>query len=628
MNALSQLFKRFSQFKYSLSIILLAAFILHLAPSLSGHFYADDYLQRSLVVGSDALAEKGLMAGIDVGSLSYFLSHQFSFFSASFDNYSAMIDTGMLPWWSNDSAFMNFSRPLSALSHFIDYSLFPDNAHLMQLISLMWYVLGLLIIYRLYLIVGLSKHLALFSLLLLTLDLTIFSGLAWIAARNILLVTVFGFFTVYAYHRGVSSKLWYGLALLALLASLLSAEAAIGICAYLGAYTLAFDSRKLKQKLLYILPFIGVTLLWRLVYQQAGFGVSGIDLYVDPGQSPVLFFTRAVWAYPANYFELVTGIDVMSGQVRGDIRQNFAWAGIGVFVIISYLLRDVLRQDKVLRFFYLASLLALIPSVTVTISSRTLFLPFVSMAVVFSYLIQLWLKPVKEKYLEGRNIATRLWRYVLGFVCVYVLLVHGVLSLFATGASLYSGLTTPAQSVEEARSIKGLPLADLANKTVVIVNSPEPYLLAYLDYEMDYKQFELPASIRALASAYSNMQLRRVSETELSLVADKIFQLDASALQRSALSPLPSAHALYMSHELLGLNRSKTTQWHTGLQRSFDDMIIRVDALSEGKPSQLTIQLKQPLNQYIWFEWDVENKKYRQITLPDIGQALNFKRVF
>ena len=128
-------------------------------------------------------------------------------------------------------------------------------------------------------------------------------GLAWIAARNMIMVLAIGFFTVYAYHRSMESKQWYAIALVGLLCTILSAEGGIGICAYLGAYLFTLDQRPWSQRIVHILPFALLVVVWRVIYQLNGYGAAGMDLYVDPGQSPAEFLQRALWAYPANYFE-------------------------------------------------------------------------------------------------------------------------------------------------------------------------------------------------------------------------------------------------------------------------------------------------------------------------------------
>ena len=623
MNLLYKYFRCFASFKYSLAVLLAVTFLLHLGPTVSGGFYADDYLQRSLVVGSNTLTEQGILAGVKQGDVTYFLQRQFSFFSSQFENYTAMVERGVLPWWSNDEAFMNFFRPLSALTHFIDYSLYPSNSHLMKLQSLLWYVAGLFIIYRLFIGLGLNSSTALVSLLFISLDVTIFSGLSWIAARNILLVITLGFLTVLAYHKGVNDKRWYAIALLLLLVSLLSAEASIAICAYLGAYSLSFDGRTLRTRIIYITPFIILTVGWRVLYEMAGYGVSGIDLYIDPSQSLGMFLARAIWAYPANYFELLSGLDVFSGQIRADIRQLFALLGMGLFLGLSYCLREAIRHDRVLRFFFVASLLSLIPSLTVTIASRTLFIPFVSVAVLFVYFLRL------AFHAKGSSSVSFIDKILFRVGSIYIIVVHIFLSFLLAVFSLYSAVVggNAGNSESGKSSIHGIHLVAQANKTIMIMNTPQPFLLAYFSLEANYLQQPLPFAVRALATNYSDIKVERLSAYELRL-SSETFQFDASPLPVTLDSPLPVMHPGYMQLELLGLNRSQQTLWQEGLQRDFNDVTITVDSLGRNGPVMIRVVLKQALHQYSWFDWNSNTKQYRAFELPAVGESTVLKGVF
>ncbi len=124
---------------------------------------------------------------------------------------------------------------------------------------------------------------------LLIADLTIFSAIGWIAARNMLWVILLGFLCLRAFDKSVHMTPIFNthtaLALLLLLMSLLAAEGAIAICALIGAYAFTLDTRPMKVRLLHLLPFALLTVLWRVLSQSMGYGVSGIDLYIDPGQS-------------------------------------------------------------------------------------------------------------------------------------------------------------------------------------------------------------------------------------------------------------------------------------------------------------------------------------------------------
>jgi len=52
-----------------------------------------------------------------------------------------MLNVGSSPWWSNGGARVCFFRPVSALTHWFDYLLWPDTLSLMYAQSLVWFAI-------------------------------------------------------------------------------------------------------------------------------------------------------------------------------------------------------------------------------------------------------------------------------------------------------------------------------------------------------------------------------------------------------------------------------------------------------------------------------------------------------
>ena len=49
------------------------------------------------------------------------------------------IEKGILPWWTNPHLRVAFWRPLSALTHWLDFKLYPDTPWLMHIHNILWY---------------------------------------------------------------------------------------------------------------------------------------------------------------------------------------------------------------------------------------------------------------------------------------------------------------------------------------------------------------------------------------------------------------------------------------------------------------------------------------------------------
>ena len=622
MTYLQQQFSRFSQWRFALVAVLVLAALLHCGTAINGGFYADDYFQRSYVTGSEALAEKGFFDGMTVGSAADFTKNQFLFFDPTFANYDDLLDFGVLPWWMHEDTKLHFFRPLSAALHYLEYRLFPDSPRLMHLISLLWYLAGLAMIYRLYLAVGIKPSIAIGALLLLILDNSIFHILPWIAARNMLLIIVFGFAAIYAYHRAVQNWRWHIAGVLLLTLSLLAGEGGIGICMYLGAYLFTLDQRSWGARIAAILPYVAVTIIWRIYYQTQGFGAFGADLYIDPGHNPVGFLYRALWQYPGNLFELAAGIDTLSGQVRSDIRQNFAFAGIAVFIVMAYLLRAPLKHDKALQFFAVACLFSIVPGLAVALSSRVMILPFVGFAILLATVF----------YYSAQGLYHGLQKVLAAVVIGYTLFMHVFVGLALACYMTWSILDISGEAAMKRGGVD-LGVDDIANKTVVIINAQKPFWTAFIAHELDYAGLPLPAHVRVLASSFHPVTVTRINEATLLIAGEPGLQLDSEPL--IDITTQAAGHYAYLSQHLMGLTRHRDTPWHTGVQRDFEDMRISISELTttdatndKAAPKTLTVDLKLPLSEYRFVYWDIETSAYKALSLPAVGDAITLDGIF
>src|SRR5262245_30845303 len=93
--------------------------VLLCAPALAVGLVADDFIHGLVLRGSRALP-----------AYAHGWGRLFDF--ASPDQNPALFADGMLAWWSDPQFKLAFFRPLSALSHVLDYALWPDAPALMH----------------------------------------------------------------------------------------------------------------------------------------------------------------------------------------------------------------------------------------------------------------------------------------------------------------------------------------------------------------------------------------------------------------------------------------------------------------------------------------------------------------
>ncbi|HEY5960173.1 MAG TPA: hypothetical protein VIV60_26650 [Polyangiaceae bacterium] len=210
--------------------VIVVALVLAL-PSLFSGFFIDEYVQAARWKASvDHFDGKGIVD---------FLNDCFLFAGGDQAAYQREMEHGMVAWWQAPDWKIHFWRPLSAGTHAIDLFLWPSNALLMHVHTLLWF-LGLL--YALYALYRrfLTPRVACLALALYAWDDARGQVLSWIAKRNVVIAGVFGICTIIAYDKwrrdGWRPGAWLAPILLA--AGLLSAEMGLATIGFLFAYAL------------------------------------------------------------------------------------------------------------------------------------------------------------------------------------------------------------------------------------------------------------------------------------------------------------------------------------------------------------------------------------------------------
>ncbi|MGA2797294.1 MAG: hypothetical protein ABSE63_06945 [Thermoguttaceae bacterium] len=274
--------------------------VLLVSPSLNIGFLHDDYYHRWILTQSPAYAD-----------IRPAQSDMFRFFDGDPHRNQRMKEIGM-PWWISTGIRLAFWKPITTLTHIVDYKFWPDRPDLMHAQNLLWFGLMLLSASLLYRQIMGSTVAAGLAIVLFALDYSHATPAAWLANRNAVLAAFFGILAIYAHHqwRRHGSRLGIVLAPVLFMMSLLSAEAGIGTMTYILAYSLVLDRGTWKRRLATVLPYIIVVVIWRIMWSWQGYGVSDdlIAIYLDPMAHPFRFmemiFLRAPilllgqWALP------------------------------------------------------------------------------------------------------------------------------------------------------------------------------------------------------------------------------------------------------------------------------------------------------------------------------------------
>ena len=368
------------------AIAALLAFVLT-APSLAGGLAQDDWLQF-LSVNPNPRLPVTQAAPWDL----------FVFERGERIEQRRLMDEGLRPWWMVPGLRMAFFRPLSSLTHFVDYRLAPSLPALAHLHSLIWFALAVAAVARLYRRLMGPIALAGGAALLYAVDDAHGLAVGWLANRNAIIATFFGALCIHAHDRWRSDG-WRPGALLAPMlfaVGLCAGEAILGALAYLVAHVLFLDKR--GRRGFVIAPYVLVVIVWRLIYQALGYGAWGSGFYIDPGREPGAFLIALVTRMPTL---LVGQLALPPSELLLAIPGATRIALLALGVVFLIWIAVSLPRDPRTRFWLTGCVLAVIPMCATWPNDRLLFFPGIgAMALVASLIVG------KRRVLAGALIAT------------------------------------------------------------------------------------------------------------------------------------------------------------------------------------------------------------------------------
>ncbi len=117
------------------ALIAIAAAVLA-TPALWTGLQFDDYMLERQIRGASGVGE---VAG-----------ELFRLHPGNHDDTARLMEQGILPWWTYPDMRVAFWRPVSAITHWLDYQLWPDHPVWMHFQSLVWFALLIVTVTVLY----------------------------------------------------------------------------------------------------------------------------------------------------------------------------------------------------------------------------------------------------------------------------------------------------------------------------------------------------------------------------------------------------------------------------------------------------------------------------------------------
>lgn len=543
----------------------------------------DDYWQRNYFLGNPRWpTASGPWWGL------------FSFFDGVPAHMAGYREDGLVAWWADEHTRISFFRPLSCLTHLLDYRLWPDAPGLMHLHSLAWYlalVVVAAVLYRRLLPPSVSALAA----LLYAVDHTHGGVVGWISNRNALVSAVFGLSAVIFHDRasrGEARARWLAAGCLGL--ALLGSEGALGALGYLAAHALVLDGRPWRQRARDLAPHALALAPWLVVYRLGRFGASGSGMYVDPGRAPL-----RVLRHVPEYLSLLVASDWGSIGPEAELLMppagRVALLVVAVLAVLAALitLAPLLRSRPSTRFLLLGALLSILPGCATIPATRLLLLPSLGlMGVVAEALVYL----VAEGTAPARGLARVAWVWFGLWVGVgHLLLSPLVVGPTAWQMVLFQGaLDRLAESW--APDDAGLP-----SQRIVAVNVPEPAFAGYTLILRATRGATVPRGFLGLVNGVRRSELTRVGDAVVEVRAPGGFmQWATDYLVRDPSTPIP-----------------------VGTRFQLSDVTVEVTHATEGgvpDVARFTFEGGADDARYRWVQW--AGGKYVPFSLPAVGETV------
>jgi hypothetical protein len=566
-------------------LIVVLALVLPL-PSLGGGMIADDHHFRMLVRDAPG------MSGLSQSPLD-----MFNFTGMNPANKAARKARGLSVWWTPPDMQIAFWRPVSALTHWLDNTAWPEHAWLMHLHNVLWYGILVAAVLLLYRRIGMPPWLAALAALLYAVDDAHAIPIAWIAGRNALLSGLFGVLCLLAHDawRRQNKRVAGVVAPVLFALGLLSAEAAAATGGFLLAYAVFMEPGGRWKRAASLIPYVCVGILWRVLYKYLGYGVAASHLYLEPMEQPLAYLKNVLTNIPlmlSGQFAFPDPTMWLVLNTTGRIAL-LAWALV-VIATVLWLLWPGLKREREIRFWLAGTLVAMAPFCATWPQNRLMILPGIGALALLTRAIVSGMGHNQSESPEFRSHNTRWKRNVAVVLLVFNALVA---PLMFAGASAAVRLA-PAYM---ARLDKSMPATQGVEETnVVIVSAPVDVFAVSIPIRRSSKREPVPRSVLLLRGGLASADIFRVdSHTIIVTTPEGLVEQPWSMMFRNV----------------------DTHPFRVGETVRLDAVEITVLSVTpRGNPIETRFRFDQPLEKVAeWRIWDGD--RFAPFALPQVGDS-------
>jgi len=283
------------------------------------------------------------------------------------------IEKGTLPWWISEQTSISFFRPIAASTHWLDAVLWKDVYFLHHLHSLLWACLTIGVAHRVFVQLNGAGWMATFCTWIFACHDTHTMPFAWLANRSMSISFVFSLLAFSLYIQSQEQKKGAWRAILMFVFALFVAESSVSVLGLMIAWAWVYIPQK-KQALLSLLPYLCLTVVWRVLHKSMGYGAKGMELYIDPANDPLLFIEACFLHFPILLLNLIAKVPSDLYFVAGRQGQILmALVGFLCTIGLLFVCRKVFKESPKALFWSASLALMLLPVCATYPQERLLF---------------------------------------------------------------------------------------------------------------------------------------------------------------------------------------------------------------------------------------------------------------
>ncbi len=529
-------------------------------------------------------------------------------------------DLGIVPWWTYDRLKIALFRPLSALTHWLDFQMWGDHPEPMHLENIFLYALACLLAARLFRRFESTLRVAGLAAFIFAVDDRHIIAVAWLANRNSLLALIFGVLAIICHDRWRREQWSPGAFLAPLWFAFSAAATELGIAtgAYLLGHIIFLDRGSRRARVAALLPYLAVGVVWYLFFHGMDFGAYGSGLYVSPAEEPLRFAGALLRHGPIMLGGQILAPDPLPYFLLSAPMQTLYWV-VSVVLLISLGVRGwrLMGGDRAAGFWGTGMVLsaALVSGINVT-TGRPLLFASLGAAVLIAKFI--WLTVEGSSPLFRRKYTALIVR----LFCAWLVFLHVIFSPLHFALRTVSD-SPPLFELEPALLFSSPGPA--RGKDLVVVNAPNTFAFMYFTSLRGLRQEPVPARVRLLAPGTTPVTVQRLDSSTVLIRPTAGYLVPPGSTIGDPGGKLPLSHQAYYLQNYDETYRSPEFPMRLHEKVEVTGMSVEVASVTDdGRPATARIRFAEALEsgRSDWVMWDWTRRMYVPFRPPAIGESV------